>query len=1242
MKLRGCLVVSLVFLAVMNVAMAEEYVYGRLVKTGDWKGERIEYVDGMINVMLKSGHTKSSLSDYAARNQVTVVREPDRFGFMQLHCPDADRFFRVIREFSSLEAVEWAEPDMVMRAFATPNDPLFSTQWHYHNIGQSPPEGTEDADIDCPEAWEFTTGESQIMVGVLDTGIPMQDGELSHPDLDDPARFILGLNVFTGDLDPMDDNGHGTHVSGTIGAETNNNTGVSGINWNCKIMALKVFNAYGSGSTSGLRDAAIYAVDNGCKVLNYSGGGSGSASSEHAVAYADSHGVVFCAAAGNSYGGSVLYPAAYSVTYDNVIAVSSTDHNDELAQYSNVGPEVVISAPGGYGSPFNSDDVQSTFPNYTCYLVEEYGLPTDYAPLAGTSMACPHASGVASLILSVDPTLTPLQVRDLLIQTSVDLGDPGFDVEFGHGRISALNAMLQMGEINIGHQPLTDTKNSIDDYRVDCQIFSVAPLVPSELLLHYNTGFGWQELQLIQDRATSAYYQYIPAQSPGSTVEYYLYAQNSDGVADTTSTYSFEVIDYRVILEPWLSESIAAGLDTAWYTLTVTNDGVYFDHFDLTYSGNSWNTSLWNEFGTSMISQTSSLAPDQTYDFLVRVVVPESVIGETDNVTITAASDGDPSETASVTCETMSSGVPLDLPFSESFDDLDLDPAIWITTYGVEVTDEAQNLPSEPYCLNFDGSPTMVDTLISQAIRLSGYAPMTVKFSYQRGGTGEQPDNGDDFTLEYMNSSAEWIHLYTILGSGPSMNSFDVANVSLPSEAMHDGFRLRFRNSASGVERDDWFIDDISLEWAPQIDVTINGSLDPVLDPDDIYGTSLTIQNVGLSLLQYEIEVVPDYSQAGAFGDLYSEGLVDPPYRDYPPDYNIATIVKGSDDYRQGANVVFNAGGPDDYGYVWIDSDEPTGPAFSWIDISGSGIQVTGLIDDGFAGPFPIGFDFEFYGETYTEFYVSSNGFIGFGPSENYYALANSPLPAFDVPNNIVALLWDDLNIEDADNPGAEVRYANVGSSLVIQYVNMPEYGADPGDVFSGEILLQQDGSIKLQYLDFGSGFDTEHCTVGIEDADGFRGLEVAFNTSYLHDSLCIVINEPSLSWLAVSPSSGELEDSESENVTLNYSSSGVAGGSYHAEIRIHSNDPHEADNPWIASASMTVQVPYSEGDANGDSSLDIDDIVFMIAFVFNGGPAPQPVFAADANCSGGVDVDDVVYLINHIFQGGAAPCAGY
>ena len=422
---------------------------GRDILTATWQGEPVEYVDGEILFMVKTGEDPAGVESFLTRNKLNLTRELDSFGFGKVSLPEGQNVFPVIKTMQATGLFLYVEPNMIDHACLWPNDPEFTSwkQWGLHNIGQNPPNGAFDADIDAPEAWDSTTGSSSVIVSVLDSGIPMISGSLSHPDLDKPSKIILGIDLVGDGEGVRDRNGHGTHVAGIISAETNNGVGVAGVSWDSRIMVIQVFNSSGSGSHEAFRDGMIYSTDNGARVVNYSGGGSPSSTKIHGVAYADSHDVLLVSAAGNSYGASPLYPAAYASSYQNVICVSATEHTDHVASYSSYGSSVTVAAPGGYGYPYGTNDIYSTMPNYYVTLNGD-GISQNYGYCAGTSMASPMVAGAAALILSANSSLVPSEVRGILEETADQVGgyyyDPGTgkSTRLGHGRINAYGAVV--------------------------------------------------------------------------------------------------------------------------------------------------------------------------------------------------------------------------------------------------------------------------------------------------------------------------------------------------------------------------------------------------------------------------------------------------------------------------------------------------------------------------------------------------------------------------------------------------------------------------------------------------------------------------------------------------------------------------------------------------------------------------------------------------------------------------------
>lgn len=341
--------------------------------------------------------------------------------------------------------VVYAEANFIRKPFAEPNDTHFPKQWHYELIN-------------LPQAWDITQGSNDVIVAVLDTGVLV-----GHPDLD--GRLISGFDFVNNDTNANDDGDdprgvsssfHGTHVAGTIGAETNNNSGVSGVTWLTQIMPLRVLGA-GGGSDADIAQAILYAArlqnssgtlpSERADIINMSLGGAGfSQTMQDAITAARNQGVIVVAAAGNENTSALTSPAGL----DGVISVSAVDLNSRKAPYSNFGSKVDVAAPGGNsaadlnGDGFE-DGVLSTLGNDD----GQFG----FRFLQGTSMAAPHVAGVIALMLAVNPDLTPDNIDQLLAGThpsttqriTRDLGATGRDDLFGHGLIDAAMAVQAAG-----------------------------------------------------------------------------------------------------------------------------------------------------------------------------------------------------------------------------------------------------------------------------------------------------------------------------------------------------------------------------------------------------------------------------------------------------------------------------------------------------------------------------------------------------------------------------------------------------------------------------------------------------------------------------------------------------------------------------------------------------------------------------------------------------------------------------
>src|SRR2546430_5941224 len=365
-------------------------------------------------------------------------------GLQAVRIPPGMRVKDAIEFYRRRPDVLYAEPNWIVDAQVVPSDPSFSSLWGLNNTGQNG--GIPDADNDAPQAWDVTTGSSDVVVAVIGTRIAH-----THPDLsanmfrneldcnsngiDDDGNGVVddcfGIDTANNDSNPMDDAnpGHGSHVAGTIGAVGNNAVGVVGVNWTVRLMACKFLSATGSGSTADAIDCLEYVKlmkDRGVNIVatsNSWGGGGFSQALFDAIEAHLHRGILFIAAAGNANPGSnndtkPFYPAAYYLP--NVISVAATTRTDALASFSNFGSRTVhLGAPG--------QEILSTTPGNT------------YSSLSGTSMATPHVTGVAALLKAQDPARDWRAIKNLILAGGDTVPSLGETVT--HKRLNAYGAL---------------------------------------------------------------------------------------------------------------------------------------------------------------------------------------------------------------------------------------------------------------------------------------------------------------------------------------------------------------------------------------------------------------------------------------------------------------------------------------------------------------------------------------------------------------------------------------------------------------------------------------------------------------------------------------------------------------------------------------------------------------------------------------------------------------------------------
>lgn len=332
----------------------------------------------------------------------------------------------VIKGLAQNANVDIVEPNYIYRINRNPNDPMLGQLWGMINTGQPDSqkrEGIAGVDIGAAQAWDITTGSRDVVVAVIDTGV-----NYNHPDLkanmwtndielsgqagvDDDGNGIIDdiygasfVNAAKPTGNPLDDHGHGSHCSGTIGATGDDGQGIVGVAWNVRIMGVKFLSANGSGSLDGALKAIDYATSKGAKILSNSWGGGGySETLKQAIERSNEAGALFVAAAGNESNNNDSNPT-YPATYDvpNVLSVAAIDNRGQLASFSNYGKtKVHVGAPGV--------NIVSSITG------------TRYDSWSGTSMATPHVSGMAVLLASAEPNLTGIEMKERILSTSKPL-----------------------------------------------------------------------------------------------------------------------------------------------------------------------------------------------------------------------------------------------------------------------------------------------------------------------------------------------------------------------------------------------------------------------------------------------------------------------------------------------------------------------------------------------------------------------------------------------------------------------------------------------------------------------------------------------------------------------------------------------------------------------------------------------------------------------------------------------------
>jgi subtilisin family serine protease len=405
---------------------------------------------------------------------------------------------RLITALQNHPDVEYAEPDFTAEAIATPNDPLFMNdqQWHLTMIN-------------APAAWDISTGSSNVVVAVVDSGV-----NANHPDL---AGKILssGYDYVANDTNPMDENGHGTAVAGVVSPACNNDLGIAGVSWLSMILPVRVLNANGSGSYSAISSGITYAADKGARIINMSlGGTSSSKTLQAAVNYAWNKNCILVAASGNNGNNIAVYPAACS----NVVAVAASDSLDGHPTWSSYGSYIDVAAPGV--------DIA------TLYGADQYAWWT------GTSFSSPVTAGVFALMVSKKPELSNTQLVNLLLNNCDDIGIAGYDTYFGNGRVNADRAVAAVANLETMAPVATITSpmngSKVNSRRQNIYVTSSDNVAVTKVDLYIDSklfgssstasaSFTWNTSKITMGAHTLQAYAYDSAGNVGKSAIYTVY-----------------------------------------------------------------------------------------------------------------------------------------------------------------------------------------------------------------------------------------------------------------------------------------------------------------------------------------------------------------------------------------------------------------------------------------------------------------------------------------------------------------------------------------------------------------------------------------------------------------------------------------------------------------------------------------------------------------------------------------------
>jgi thermitase len=587
-------VLGLLFLGMEVGALWAEWAPGEQLRPKSALGGRLP--DELL-VQVKAGVTESRARGILNEFGAQVSDEIPQLRVKRIKVPP-QALERILESLNAHEHMSFAEPNFLAEPMSIPNDYYYNSQWHLPKIS-------------APEGWDLTTGASDIPIAILDTGV-----DPSHPDLQ--AKLLPGYNFYDRNTDTSDVRGHGTAVAGAAAAISNNGSGVAGVAWKNPILPLRISAPDGYATYSAMASAITYAADHGAKVINLSYGGENYSSTlQSAVDYAWSKGAVVVASAANYSTDTPYYPAACN----HVVAVSATNTSDQLTTFSNYGNWVDVAAPG-----------------VSIYTTSRGG---GYGAYSGTSFSSPVTAGLLALIFSANPSLTNQDVLDILTQNTDDLGAPGFDSTFAHGRINvskSLKAALEKRQETDTTPPLAIITSPSDGSVITGGAITVSVSATD------NVGVTKVELYVngsLHSTDTSSPYSFLwdSSQRPDGTYQFYAKAYDAAGNTAQSGSISLNLARPQTDITPPVvsisSPSDGSVITGGAITVSVSaTDNVGVTKVELYVNGSLHSTDTSSPYS---FLWDSSQRPDGTYQFYAKAYDAAGNTAQSGSITLSLA-----------------------------------------------------------------------------------------------------------------------------------------------------------------------------------------------------------------------------------------------------------------------------------------------------------------------------------------------------------------------------------------------------------------------------------------------------------------------------------------------------------------------------------------------------------------------------------------------------------------------------